>query len=87
MDITHPDPQMVARTTTGWGKTQTSGTPGLSHPYLSAWCLGEPFHGGVLGGLPLDLPHVWLSFTCIIVTITLACLGRGDRVPGRPQRR
>lgn len=38
---------------------------------------------GVLGVATLDyLPYMWLSFTCIIVTITLAYLGKGvNRVP------
>ena len=38
---------------------------------------------GVLGVATLDyLPYMWLSFTCIIVTIALAYMGKAvNRIP------
>ena len=47
------------------------------------WSDNGIFMAGVLGVATLDyLPYMWLSFTCIIVTITLAYLGKGvNRVP------
>lgn len=47
------------------------------------WSDNGLFMAGVLGVATLDyLPYMWLSFTCIIVTITLAYLGKGvNRIP------
>jgi len=47
------------------------------------WSDNGIFMAGVLGVATLDyLPYMWLSFTCIIVTITLAYLGKAvNRVP------
>lgn len=47
------------------------------------WSDNGLFMAGVLGVATLDyLPYMWLSFTCIIVTITLAYLGKGvNRLP------
>ncbi|MCP1267800.1 Na+/H+ antiporter NhaC [Aeromonas hydrophila] len=47
------------------------------------WSDNGIFMAGVLGVATLDyLPYMWLSFTCIIVTITLAYLGKGvNRLP------
>ncbi|MGL5973671.1 MAG: Na+/H+ antiporter NhaC, partial [Aeromonas sobria] len=41
------------------------------------------FMAGVLGVATLDyLPYMWLSFTCIIVTVSLAYMGKGvNRIP------
>ena len=42
------------------------------------WSDNGIFMAGVLGVATLDyLPYMWLSFTCIIVTITLAYLQGG----------
>ena len=47
------------------------------------WSDNGIFMAGVLGVATLDyLPYMWLSFTCIIVTITLAYMGKAvNRVP------
>jgi NhaC family Na+:H+ antiporter len=80
-------PRSWPRTTTGWdwrknlsrnaefGGTLTCG--------MVPWSDNGIFMAGVLGVATLDyLPYMWLSFTCIIVTITLAYLGKAvNRVP------
>ena len=47
------------------------------------WSDNGIFMAGVLGVATLDyLPYMWLSFTCIIVTITLAYMGKAvNRIP------
>ncbi len=74
-------PRSWPRTTTGWGwHARTSpATPSLAAPSPAAWCPGRQrhLHGRGTGVATLDyLPYMWLSFTCIIVTITLAYLGK-----------
>ncbi|MGL4716390.1 MAG: Na+/H+ antiporter NhaC family protein, partial [Aeromonas sp.] len=47
------------------------------------WSDNGIFMAGVLGVATLDyLPYMWLSFTCIIVTMSLAYMGKGvNRLP------
>ena len=60
-------------------------TPSLAAPHLRHGALERQrhLHGRGPRGATLDyLPYMWLSFTCIIVTITLAYLGRGEPCTG-----
>ena len=80
-------PRSWPRTTTGWGwRARTSpATPSLAALTcgMVPWSDNGIFMAGVLGVATLDyLPYMWLSFTCIIVTITLAYLGRSEPCTG-----